>query len=82
MTLKTSFTSEILTDNQPVTFEFLSMNVKAKQLYQVYAPFNGKRIRFHMQKDDKGSFRITDRDRCPKEYLPLEKELETAILQS
>ena len=82
MTIKTSFTTEIPMDNDSVTFEFLSMNVKAKQLYQVYAMFNGKRIRFHMQKDDKGAFRITDRDRCPKEYLPLEKVLETAILQS
>ena len=64
-------------------FEFISMNRVNLQLFQVYVWFEQKKVRFHMQVDekDKERFYITDRASCPKVYLSLESTLSEAILQ-
>jgi len=60
-------------------FEFHTMNVKKLQLFQVYVIYEGKKLRFHMQVDDKGNFHITDKDHCPAELHKAEPMLNDAI---
>lgn len=61
-------------------FQFHTMNVQRLQLFQVYVLYEGKKIRFHMQRKDGGHFYITDIDHCPEPYRPLEEQLGAAIL--
>ena len=62
-------------------FEFLTMNIAKLQLFQVYALYEGKKIRFHMQRSNKGDFYITDKQACPEVYHSLEGTLSDAILK-
>lgn len=61
-------------------FEFKTMNAKRLQLFQVYVDFEGKKTRFHMQRKGEADFYITDKDKVPAPYLPLEPQLNSAIL--
>jgi len=64
-----------------VQFEFRTMNVQRLQLFQVYALYEGKKVRFHMQRKGAGDFFITDVDHCPEPYRNLETDLNAAILE-
>ncbi|GAA4341999.1 hypothetical protein GCM10023149_54570 [Mucilaginibacter gynuensis] len=67
------------TDAEGVDFEFITMNIRKLQLFQVYTTYNNARVRFHMQIADDGNFYITDRPVCPEEYLRMEPMLNKAI---
>lgn len=60
-------------------FEFISMHVREAKLFQVYVMHEGKRHRFHMQRNDEGGFYITNKDHCPTEYRKAEDLLSKAI---
>ena len=65
---------------QGAKFEFKTMNANRLQLFQVYVDFEGKKMRFHMQRKGEGDFCITDKDKVPAPYLPLEAQLNAAVL--
>ncbi len=65
-----------------VQFDFLPMNIRIRELYQVYATHGEKKLRFHMQLNKEGVFRITDKNRIPASFTALEQELSDAILAS
>jgi hypothetical protein len=73
--MQSHFTIEI--DATP--FEFISMNVKRPQLFQVYVNHEGRKKRFHMKEDDKGNFVFALREDCP--LLDFEEELSYRIKQ-
>lgn len=77
-------TKNFTTTIEGTEFELISMNRVKLQLYQVYALFEQKKVRFHMQVDDNNPerFYITDRQSCPEVYLPLEAKLSEAILKN
>lgn len=62
-------------------FEFLTMNIKRLQLFQVYVVHGGKKVRFHMQMNAGGEFQITDKSHLPEIYLHLERALNEKILE-
>ena len=62
-------------------FEFHTMNVQRLQLFQVYVLYEGKKVRFHMQRKGDGDFFITDIEHCPEPYRNLETDLNAAILE-
>jgi hypothetical protein len=62
-----------------VQFDFLSMNVKRCELFQVYVDYEGKQRRFHLQSDTGNVFRITDEQHCPPPYRDLVEEFNAAI---
>ena len=64
-----------------IQFEFATMNIRKLQLFQVYVLHEGKRLRFHMQIDSHGKFKITDREYCPTIFHPLEEALSQTILK-
>lgn len=66
-------------DLDGINFRFLTMNRVQLQLFQVYAPYNGKTTRFHMQVERDGKFKIVGNDVCPKDYLHLESTFNDAI---
>ncbi len=62
------------------TFQFITMNRRRIQLFQVYVNHENKKHRFHMQiNDTTGDFHITDKTACPPNYHPSEKEFDYAI---
>jgi hypothetical protein len=71
----TNFSIEL----EGVLFEFRTMNVNKLQLFQVYIQFDGRKVRFHMQRKGDEGFYITDPDKVPEQYRHLEKELNAAI---
>jgi hypothetical protein len=73
-----SFTAELT----GIQFRFNVVNALKLEVFQVYAMYNEKRTRFHMQIRDSGKFEITDKDRCPAEFKALESELSELILNS
>ena len=60
-------------------FEFISMHVREAKAFQVYVVYEGKRQRFHMQRNDEGEFYITNKDHCPAVYHKAEELLSKAI---
>lgn len=76
------FSKVFTVDGQEVNFDFLPMNVRVKQLYQVYAQYEGAQIRFHLQINNEGEFRIMDTNACPAPYRSLEAEFSAAIIES
>lgn len=62
-------------------FAFHTMNAQRLQLFQVYVLYEGKKVRFHMQRKGEGDFYITDIDHCPEPYRNLESPLNAAILE-
>ncbi|MGX5817665.1 hypothetical protein ACWKWU_05685 [Chitinophaga lutea] len=74
-----NFEKEFNVEGEPVRVKFVTMNCVHKQLYQVLVPYNGKEVRFHMQRDEQGVFRIVGRGVCPEPYVPLEAEFAEAI---
>lgn len=72
-----SFSAEV----EGVQFDFNTMNIQRPQLFQVYAEHEGQRVRFHMQINDEGVFRIALKDACPEPFQPLEPLLSATILQ-
>jgi len=74
-----NFRKEISLNGVPMDVEFVTMNCVEKQLYQVYLPYNGNKIRIHVQRNEQGEFKIMGNGVCPPEYLPLEKAFEEAI---
>jgi hypothetical protein len=76
------FNASLQLDASVIQFELHPVNIREKQLYQVYTQLGGKEYRFHMQGKDGKNFQITDKNRCPKEYLALESQLSDAILNS
>lgn len=69
-------------DSQMIHFDLHPVNIREKQLYQVYTRFGDREYRFHMQTEDGKNFRITDRISCPNEYINLESSLSEAIYNS
>jgi hypothetical protein len=65
-----------------VEFEFLTQHVIKLHGFQVYVLHGGQKLRFHMQVNEAGNFYITDRNKCPEEYLEFETHLSDAILSS
>ena len=65
-----------------VEFEFLTQHVIKFHGFQVYVLHDGAKVRFHMQVNANGQFKITDRNSCPKDYLAFEPYLSEAILNS
>ncbi|NII26108.1 hypothetical protein HB364_13520 [Pseudoflavitalea sp. X16] len=63
----------------PLSFSFHPINIKSKQLYQVYFKQKGTETRFHLQWNGK-EFVITDPDRIPDEVRALTKDFNQAIL--
>jgi hypothetical protein len=62
------------------TFQFVSMNRRRIQLFQVYVMHDNQQARFHMQlNEDTGDFYITDKGQCPEIYLKAEEILGNAI---
>lgn len=76
------FSISIPLGEESILFDLHPVNVREKQLYQVYTIFQGKELRFHMQTGDGENFKITDRGRCPTDYLVLENALSEAIINS
>lgn len=76
------FTKTFPVGDAEVQFEFLPMNIRIRQLYQVYAMYGEKKLRFHMQINPEGQFRIMDRNRVPAPFIALENEFSDAILAS
>lgn len=68
-------------DLEGAVFEFHTMNVKKLHLFQVYVNFEGRRHRFHMQRQGEGDFYITDPQKVPKGCRHLEKLLNAAIFE-
>lgn len=68
-------------DFEGVEFEFKTMHIIKLQLFQVFLKHEGKRIRFHMQRNKEGQFYITDKQACPEIYYHLESTLSDAILK-
>ena len=64
-----------------VNFEFVTMNRVRLHLYQVYVLHDGKKIRFHMQLEADGKFRVADKPACPTSYHHLEDTMSDAILK-
>lgn len=60
-------------------FEFITMHVREVRLFQVYVNHDGKRHRFHMQRNPEGDFYITNKDHCPAIYHRAEEFLDKAI---
>jgi len=60
-------------------FRFLTMNRVRLQLYQVYVSHEGKEVRFHVQADDNGNFKIMGEHVCPEEFTHLESTFNDAI---
>lgn len=77
-----SFEKGFVVDGENVVVRFITMSCLHKQLYQVYVPFEGKTVRFHIQKNEEGAFRIVRSGACPQRYLPLEDAFEEAIIAS
>ncbi|MBW8683045.1 hypothetical protein [Chitinophaga rhizophila] len=77
-----NFTTNADINGQSTLFEFTSMNIKVLQLFQVYfsLPDQKQRIRFHMQKDKDGQFRVTDKHRLPAGIEIPEQQLAAAII--
>lgn len=67
-------------DNTNVEFDFHPVNIREKQLYQVYTVYKGSQVRFHLQIQNGERFIIADKNSCPKEYHSLESEFSVAIL--
>lgn len=76
------FMIDLPLEAENIPFHLHPVNVREKQLYQVYTTFQGKEHRFHMQSSDGQNFKITDRARCPKDYLVLESALSEAIVNN
>lgn len=74
-----NFRKEFIVDGETFPAEFITMNCVTKQLYQVFIPYNGKKVRFHVQLNDKGDFKIVGNNVCPNKFLPLEAEFDAAI---
>ncbi|MGO4292123.1 hypothetical protein [Chitinophaga sp. RAB17] len=66
-------------DEAEVKFDMHPVNIREKQLYQVYTHYNNTPVRFHMQATDGLNFKITDRNTCPPAYIQLEQQLSDAI---
>ncbi|MEZ2338768.1 hypothetical protein AB6735_24170 [Mucilaginibacter sp. RCC_168] len=62
-----------------VNFRFHTMNRVRLQLYQIYVQHEGKELRFHMQADEAGEFKIVGDHVCPETYLHLESTFSDAI---
>ena len=60
-------------------FNFITMHVREVRLFQVYVQHEGATHRFHMQKNEEGDFKITDKDHCPAQYHIAEDLLNKAI---
>lgn len=65
-----------------VEVEFVNMNIARKYLYQVWVPFEGKKVRFHLQRNEKDEFKIAMMEACPEPFRSLEKEFAEAIISS
>lgn len=76
------FSKPFMIGDAEVQFEFFPMNVRIRELYQVYAIHGDKKLRFHMQINDEGTFRIMDKARIPPTFLALESEFSAAIIAS
>jgi hypothetical protein len=68
-------------DFEGVEFEFKTMHTIKVQLFQVYVKHEGRKVRFHMQRNDEGEFYITDKQTCPEIYHHLETTFSDAILK-
>lgn len=77
-----SFEKDIEVNGESVHFRFVTMNCVHKQLYQVYAPFEGREARFHIQQNAAGEFKIVGRGVCPPPFVPLESVFAQAIAES
>lgn len=66
-------------DADGAVFEFVTMNIQRLHLFQVYVNHDGKKVRFHMQADPNGGFKITDPLACPEQYHKTEEQLSNAI---
>jgi len=71
-----------MVDGESVTVKFITMSCVHKQLYQVYVPHEGKEVRFHIQKNAAGEFKIVGKGVCPDRYVPLEEAFAEAIIAS
>lgn len=74
------FSISLDTEHGPFTFSFHPINIRDKQLYQVYTNYNQSELRFHMQVQNSGSFYITDKTICPAFIASLEAQLSDAII--
>ncbi|MBS7563283.1 hypothetical protein KHS38_02595 [Mucilaginibacter sp. Bleaf8] len=72
-----SFSAEV----EGVSFDFNTMNIQRPQLFQVYVDHDGQKVRFHMQINNEGVFRIALKEACPEPYRHLESLLSATILQ-
>ncbi|OOQ60353.1 hypothetical protein BC343_25355 [Mucilaginibacter pedocola] len=62
------------------TFQFISMNRRRVQLFQVHGVVDDKAIRFHMQINEaSGDLKITEPSQCPEQYRGAEKLFSDAI---
>ena len=48
-------------DFEGAEFEFKTMHTIKLQLFQVYVKHEGKKVRFHMQRNESDKFYITDK---------------------
>lgn len=73
------FTLTLQLAERSIAFELHPVNIREKQLYQVYTFHDGKQVRFHLQKQNGENFIITDKNHCPKDFHLLESEFSSAI---
>lgn len=63
-----------------IAFRFEPVNILKLQLFQVYFTYDGREIRFHMQKEANAQeFKITDPFRFPDKMLEQHPELEPVL---
>lgn len=78
----TRFNVSFDTENGPHEFSFHPVNIRDKQLYQVYTTYDRTELRFHMQVQNSGSFYITDKSKCPEFVINLEAQFSDAIIEN
>lgn len=68
-------------DGARVLLEFVNMNITKKSLFQVYIPYQDRKIRIHLQLKD-GIFKITVPEICPPAFRAMEAQMGEAIIES
>ncbi len=74
-----NFKQDFTIEGEVIPVEFITMNCVEKQLYQLWIPYNGNKIRIHVQKNNQGDFKIIGDNVCPPKFQVLEAQFDAAI---
>ncbi|WP_299568475.1 hypothetical protein [uncultured Pedobacter sp.] len=64
-----------------IQMDFISMNVLAPKLFQVFVEINGKSTRFHLQGNGTDTLEFVMRDECPSFLLEVESQIAEQIFE-